>query len=320
MKVVKEILIDTSSSMGETLPGNKIKMDLAKEILIDKILPYISSADKVGIRLFGGSCNMVGGLQNIPNANFRKLRDFILNDIPAPRGSTPLALAITTAVDNLKLEPNAEREIYLVTDGEETCGGNVKDAADYAASNGISCKIHIISIGVITEEAIKQFEYITARTGGKNISIGTKSTSKASIDKELSFLLETNLDSFCDAIDREFIDNNEHYRNIEIKSIRDFVQYKNSEVNFIPGINGATCQKLLIVEFYNDDSGLTNLIEALQHVEACELKNKEVLILMNKWDNDYYSHYFKSWVKQFKTKGVERVCMKLDGFKSYKEL
>ena len=77
---------------------------------------------------------------------------------------------------------------------------------------------------------------------------------------------------------------------------------------------------LLIVEFYNDDSGLTNLIEALQHVEACELKNKEVLILMNKWDNDYYSHYFKSWVKQFKSKGVERVCMKLDGFKSYKEL
>jgi dTDP-4-dehydrorhamnose reductase len=55
-------------------------------------------------------------------------------------------------------------------------------------------------------------------------------------------------------------------------------------------------------------------------VEACELKNKEVLILMNKWDTDYYSHYFKSWVKQFKSKGVERVCMKLDGFKSYKEL
>ena len=36
MKVVKEILIDTSSSMGETLPGNKIKMDLAKEILKSK--------------------------------------------------------------------------------------------------------------------------------------------------------------------------------------------------------------------------------------------------------------------------------------------
>jgi len=81
MITVKEILIDTSSSMGETLPGNKLKMDLAKEILIDKILPYISSADKVGIRLFGGSCNMVGALQNIPNANFKKLRDFILNDI-----------------------------------------------------------------------------------------------------------------------------------------------------------------------------------------------------------------------------------------------
>jgi hypothetical protein len=320
MITVKEILIDTSSSMGETLPGNKLKMDLAKEILIDKILPYISSADKVGIRLFGGSCNMVGALQNIPNANFKKLRDFILNDIPAPRGSTPLALAITTAVDNLKLEPNAEREIYLVTDGEETCGGNVKDAAEYAASSGIRCKIHIISIGVLTDKAKDQFDYITQRTGGKNINVGTLNTRKSTIDKELSFLLETDLDSFCDTIDREFIDNNERYRKSEILSIRDFVQYTKSEVNYIPGLGGATCQKLLVVEFYNDDAGLNNLIEALKHVENCGIKNKEVLILMNKWDDDYYAYYFKSWVKQFKSRGVDKVCVKIDGFKSYKEL
>ena len=102
--------------------------------------------------------------------------------------------------------------------------------------------------------------------------------------------------------------------------MRDFVQYTKSEVNYIPGFGGSTCQKLLIVEFYNDDKGLTNLIEALKHVENCGIKNKEVLILMNKWDDDYYAHYFKSWVKQFKSKGVERICMKLDGFKSYKEL
>lgn len=63
MNTSKEILIDTSSSMGRKLQGNKRKIDLAKEILIDKIFPYISSADTVGIRVFGGHCDMVGHLE-----------------------------------------------------------------------------------------------------------------------------------------------------------------------------------------------------------------------------------------------------------------
>lgn len=345
MKTVKEILIDTSSSMADMLNGKKRKIDLAKEILLDKILPHISSADKVSIRLFGGSCAMVGALENIPKGEFKLLRDFILNDIPEPKGSTPLALAITTAVDNLKNEPKAEREIYLVTDGQETCGGNVNSAADYAASNGIRCKIHIISIGDLTAGAKAQFDYLTHCTGGKNLNLTATANNALWFDKEIeSFLsphpsydevalqikrnnpeafqnlMQLDLDSFCNTIDIDFIGNKAHYRKSEILSIRDFVQYTKSEVNYIPGLEGATCQKLLIVEFYNDDKGLTNLIEALQHVENCGIQNKEVLILMNKWDDDYYDHYFKSWVKQFKSKGVERVCMKLDGFKSYKEL
>ena len=320
MKTVKELLIDTSSSMNETLPGNKRKMDLAKDILIDKILPYISAADHVGIRLFGGSCSMVGGLQNIPNANFNTLRDFILNDIPEPRGSTPLALAIRTAVDNLKRETHAEKEIYLVTDGEETCGGNVKEAADYAASNGIHCKIHIISIGQITDTARAQFEYITARTGGKNISIGTRSTSKDRIAAEMAELFETDLAGFSDQLDREFIGQREYLMRSEIRTIRDFVEIKNLPVNYIPSNAGATCQKLLVVEFYNDDAGLDNLLRALKHVEHCGQRNKELLILMKSWEEAYYGTYFKPWLKKFQKLGVDRFCIKLDGFKGFKEL
>ena len=320
MKTSKEILIDTSESMNDMLPDNKRKMDLAKEILIDKILPYISSADKVGIRLFGGSCNIVGAIQNIPNANFKRLKDFVLNEIPEPAGSTPLALAIRTAVDNLKLEIDTEKEIYLVTDGEETCGGNVKEAADYAARNDIKCKIHIISIGELTTKAKQQFQYITERTGGENLNVGTISTQKSFIDRELSFLTETNLDTVSNCIDREYFKENIELRKNEIMTIRDFVFYKQLPVNYIPSLNGGTCQKLLMLEFYNDDNGLTNLIEALQHIENCRIINKEVLIMMRKWDEYYYTTYFKSWVKQFKSRGVDKVCVKIDGFKSYKEL
>jgi hypothetical protein len=306
MKSVKEILIDTSSSMGEVLPGNKRKIELAKEILITKIIPFISSTDSIGVRLFGGKCNIVGALQNIPNADIKRLIDFVRNEIPPPGGSTPLALAIRTSVDNLKNQPDALKEIFLVTDGEETCGGNIIEAADYAASNGIKCKIHIVAIGELTDVAKKQFEYITNRTGGKNLNIGIKSTNKLTIDKELSDLFETDIDSFSDCVDNEYDLKNEQLIRYEVKNMRDFLRYKQMSVNYIPSMNGSSCQKLLVVEFFNDDDGLENLITAIEHVENCGITNKEVLILMKKWDESYYAQFFKPWVKQFKIRGVDR--------------
>ena len=320
MNTSKEILIDTSSSMGRKLQGNKRKIDLAKEILIDKIFPYISSADTVGIRVFGGHCDMVGHLENIPNANFKKLKEFVLNQIPEPSGSTPLALAIITAVDNLKKEPNTHKEIYLVTDGEETCGGDVKAAADYASRNDIKCIINIIALGEINEHAKEQFAYISHATGGKNINIGTKSTSPASIDFELAPLLDENIDTICNLIDREFIDKKDAMRREEIMTIKDFLLRRDSPINYIPSEQGATCQKLLVIEFYDDDKDLDNLIRGLEHVESCGILNKEVLILMKKWDEEYYPKFFKAWYSRFRDKGIERFCIKLDGFKSYKEL
>jgi len=319
MKTVIEILIDISGSMNENLPGNKKKIELAKEILIDKILPYINASDKVGIRLFGGNCNIIGQVENIPNANFKKLKDFILNQIPEPNGSTPLALAITTAVDNLKYEPDADKEIYLVTDGEDTCGGDIIAAADYAASNGINCKIHIISIGELSDEARQQFGYITSKTGGKNVNIGRKGTTKTIIDREMAPLLEPTLDDIADLIDSEYAKRKDTFKYYEGKSIKDYLLKKQLPINYIPSEQGATCQKLLIIEFYNEENDIDNLIKGLEHVEGCGTKNKEILILMNTWDEDYYPKFFKAWYNRFKAKGIERFCIKLDGFKSYKE-
>lgn len=320
MKTIIEILIDISGSMNDTLLGKKSKIQLAKEILIEKILPYINGSDNIGIRLFGGQCGIVGQVENIPNANFFRLKDFILNQIPEPNGNTPLALAIRTAVDNLKNEPNAEKEIYLVTDGEDTCGGNIIEAADYAASNGINCKIHIIGIGELSPEAKQQFGYITKTTGGKNVNIGRKGTTSATIDKELSPLLEPSIDDISDLIDSEYAKRKDTFKYYEGKSIKDYLLKKQLPINYIPSEQGATCQKLLIIEYFNEETGLDNLIRGLEHIQDCELINKEVLILMNNWHEDYHSRFFKGWAARYKSNGVERFCIKLTGFNSYKEL
>ena len=40
---------------------------------------------------------------------------------------------------------------------------------------------------------------------------------------------------------------------------------------------------------------------------------------MNNWDNNFHEQNLKPWVDQYRAKGINRFCVKLDGFKSYKE-
>ena len=317
MKTIIEILIDVSSSMNEFLPGDIRKIDLAKEILIDRIIPNLNYSDSIGIRVFGGHCNIINQVENIPQANFYKLKSFIETQIPEPHGKTPLALAITTSVDNLKTNPNADKEIYLVTDGEETCGGNIIAAAEYAASNGINCKVHIIGIGELSEAAIHQFDIITSKTGGKNINVGRKGTSKGHLDRDLQPLFHSGIDDVVNLIDTEYSKRKETFKYYDNKTIREYLFKKNLPINYIPSDGKAACQNILIIEYYNDDIG--NLIKGLEHIERCKSLNKEVLILMNNWNNQVHTQILKPWFDQYMSKGINRFCVKLDGFKSYKE-
>jgi len=318
MRTIIEILIDVSSSMGEQIGDNKSKMDLVKQILIQNIIPKLDYSDSIGIRLFGGHCDIINEVENIPNPDFYKLKEFIENQIPEPNGRTPLALAIKTAVDNLKREPSSDKEIYLITDGEETCGGNIIEASDYAAQNGINCKIHIIGIGSLSNEAIHQFEIITSKTGGKNINIAKKGISKGNIDKDLQDLFHSGIDEIVDLIDNEYSKHKDTFKFYDKRSIKDYLFKKNLSINYIPSDQKTACHHTLLLEYYNDD--ITNLVVGLKHVENCKSINKEVLVLMKKWDSDLHSQILKSWQVQYANKGIEKFCVKLEGFKSYNEI
>ncbi len=138
--------------------------------------------------------------------------------------------------------------------------------------------------------------------------------------KDLFPLLDDGIDTISDLIDRDFIDKKDVLRREEIFTIKDFLLRSAAPINYIPSEQGATCQKLLVIEFYEDDKDLDNLIRGLEHIDSCGILNKEVLILMKKWDEEYYPKFFKAWYSCFREKGIERFYIKLDGFKSYKEV
>ncbi len=317
MKTVVEILIDVSGSMNDTILGGKRKIDFAKEILLDEILPLLNYPDTIGVRLFGGECGIIGNLENIPNDNFSKLKDFILNQIPEPYGKTPLALAIRTAVENLQKDGDANKHIYCITDGGETCGGDFIKEADYANSIGIDCKISMVGIGELDDNSKVQFAYIASRTGGKNINIGKKGTGKKDIKTQLQHLFELGIDDIVDLIDNKYYKNKEIFKRYEDQTIKDFLFGKKLPINFIPSDDTESCQKLLVLEYYDDN--IENLVKGLLHIEKCGGANREVLILMNIWKGSFHEQNLKPWYDQYKAKGITRFCVKLERFTSYKE-
>lgn len=322
MKKAIEILFDTSSSMKDNLFQDMRKIDLAKDVLLTDVLPEIKNAESIGIRLFGGSCQMVGQLISIPQGQIDRLRQFIKNEIPEPAGSTPLALAIYTSVDHLSNSNLPEKEIYLLTDGHETCQTEkeVIKAAEYAAQKNIKCKIHIVSLGELSEKAKRQFAIITKLTGGKNINIEKESNSRKEISNQLNDLFEPLTKEISDEIDEEINLQKKSFRHQTIRNILQNIFFKKHNINYIPSSKSNNCQKLVVIEHLENQSGLENLIIGLEHVKHCSGTNKEILLLVTEWDENYHGKLFEYWRNLFVENGVKKFSIKLIGFPGYKEL
>ncbi len=91
----------------------------------------------------------------------------------APAGRTPLTTGVRLAAEALGYRERPAT-IVLITDGEETCGGNPCALADELARDGKRTTVHII--GYKDELAIKgpfQSRCLADKTGGKYISVRT---------------------------------------------------------------------------------------------------------------------------------------------------
>jgi hypothetical protein len=79
-----------------------------------------------------------------------------------PKGMTPIAYTLEQAVNDF-FGMTGKNIIVLVSDGEETCGGDPLAMADYIVSLGIGLKVYVVGFDVSSKE---QLEEIALRTGG----------------------------------------------------------------------------------------------------------------------------------------------------------
>ena len=161
-----ELILDASGSMLKRQDGQR-RIDVAKQALLDLTHHALPEGTPFALRVFGhreaGSCRTDLELP---------LQPLNAADAAAAIGSVEaMNLAKTPIARSLELvkEDVQGREgqliIILVTDGEETCGGDPKQAIESLRQAGVAVRVNIVGFG-IDEFMLKETFREWARVGG----------------------------------------------------------------------------------------------------------------------------------------------------------
>lgn len=171
-------VIDFSNSMTAYI-NNQTKANQVKE-LMSTILPQISPETKVGLRVYGHTCNFLAynacrsselvvpmGLNNSVHiaSELHKLR---------PRGMTPITYSLKQAVKKDFSGQEGIKHIILLTDGGENCDESPCDYAISLMKQRRDIKIDVIAFDVEGEDDLAQLKCTADVTGGRFSEADTK--------------------------------------------------------------------------------------------------------------------------------------------------
>ena len=178
-----ELILDASGSMAEEIPGteNQSRMDAAQAAMREVIasIPEREGLN-VGFRVYGhegsnseadraASCRSTELL--VPMSGLDK--DALLAQVEQiePTGWTPLSLALESAAADFS--PGGEsvtNAVIMVTDGEETCGGDPCQIAGALHAADIGVTTHVVGFALTREQ--RQAVTLHRRTGWRPTLLG----------------------------------------------------------------------------------------------------------------------------------------------------
>jgi len=149
-------IYDASGSMWGQMEG-KTKMEIASNVLANS-LDNFTENQKIGLIAYGhrkkGDCLDVEMLVPLNNTSKQEVVSKIKQI--KPLGKTPLAYSAKIVIDELRTSKK-KATIVLITDGIESCDGNICDIVRNAKAEGIDFKLHIVGFGLKKGET-KQLE------------------------------------------------------------------------------------------------------------------------------------------------------------------
>jgi Ca-activated chloride channel family protein len=150
-----ELILDASGSMWNRLEDGRSRFMVAQGIVYDisDRLSYDPQL-KVGLRIFGAQYAALeeGACEDsrlvVALGNNSELSSTVAN--VQARGASPIAFSLLEAARDFP-ENADHRQIILVTDGEESCGGNLVSVAASLRQQGIDLDLHIVGFDAETD-------------------------------------------------------------------------------------------------------------------------------------------------------------------------
>ena len=166
-----QYIIDFSGSMGQKIEG-RTQIDIARDSLY-KSLAGVPADMEVAIRAYAHRVDQKNKEESCKDTEllfpFQKVNlDAIKSKLNAlsPLGYTPIAYSLEQAAKDFPKEIEANRSIILLSDGEETCGGDPVQVIKNLIAGGFKVKVDAIGFNVDAATR-KLLEEIAAVGGGK---------------------------------------------------------------------------------------------------------------------------------------------------------
>ncbi|MEO6014571.1 MAG: VWA domain-containing protein [Devosia sp.] len=161
-----EIVLDASGSMLARIDGKR-KIEIAREALNRLVTEELKPGAPVALRVFGndkpGSCetSLAQPLGPLDPAATSQLVNSIM---PQNLARTPIAASLAEVGNDLA-SATGQKTVVLITDGEETCGGDPRAAIAALAASNINLRVNIVGFDV-GDTAVKAEFAEWARIGG----------------------------------------------------------------------------------------------------------------------------------------------------------
>ncbi len=158
-------IYDASGSMWGQMNG-KTKKEIAANVLLT-VIGNLPDNQQLGLLAYGHrkkeDCDDVELMVDLTNLSKEKVSDAVKGINPL--GQTPLARSASIALDALRqLESRAT--IIMITDGIESCDGNICEVVSTAKLDGIDFRLHIVGFGLKEGES-EQLKCAAAAGGGQ---------------------------------------------------------------------------------------------------------------------------------------------------------
>ena len=152
-----------------------------------KVLPGITHSRRVGLITFGpNQCNLRLELKPTENSASQIMS---IVDALIPAGQTPLTAAVAEAAEVLDFREKPG-VIVLLTDGEETCGGNPCNLGKRLHAEADQLTVHVIGIRVkgytwMGEQSLLDTKCLAEQNGGLYISVESEDDLAKALEKTL---------------------------------------------------------------------------------------------------------------------------------------